>query len=122
MIRTRLGHGGAQQVATAGMIAAGFDHWDTRAGDPNLHTHVVVANKVQGPDGAWRSVDGRTVHAAVVTVSELYDTLLADEVTRRLGRRLGPAGARGEPEPGVRDHRHRRPPPDGVLLSFGDDP
>ena len=67
------------------MVAAGFDHWDTRAGDPNLHTHVVVANKVQGPDGAWRSVDGRTVHAAVVTVSELYDTLLADEVTRRLG-------------------------------------
>ena len=85
VIRTRVGHGGAQQVKTGGMVAAGFDHWDTRTGDPNLHTHVVVANKVQGPDGAWRSVDGRTVHAAVVTVSELYDTLLADEVTRRLG-------------------------------------
>lgn len=53
-------------------------------GDPNLHTHVVVANKVQGPDGAWRSLDGRTVHAAVVTVSELYDALLADELARRL--------------------------------------
>ncbi len=85
VIRTRVGQGGARQVKTAGMVAAGFDHWDTRTGDPNLHTHVVVANKVQGPDGAWRSVDGRTVHAAVVTVSELYDTLLADEVTRRLG-------------------------------------
>ncbi|KRD42777.1 conjugal transfer protein [Cellulomonas sp. Root930] len=67
------------------MIAAEFDHWDSRAGDPNLHTHVVIANKVQGPDGAWRSVDGRTMHAAAVTVSELYDALLADEVTRRLG-------------------------------------
>lgn len=66
------------------MVAAAFDHWDTRAGDPNLHTHVVIANKVQGPDGAWRSVDGRTVHAAVVTVSELYDALLADELARRL--------------------------------------
>src|SRR5665648_858601 len=84
VIRARLGDGGRQQLRTRGMIAAAFDHWDTRAGDPNLHTHVVVANKVHGPDGAWRSLDGRTVHAAVVTVSELYDALLADELARRL--------------------------------------
>ncbi|MEZ0446869.1 MobF family relaxase [Cellulomonas sp. ICMP 17802] len=85
VIRTRVGAAGCRQVKTRGMIAAAFDHWDSRAGDPNLHTHVVVANKVQGPDGAWRSVDGRTLHAAVVTVSELYDALLADEVSRRIG-------------------------------------
>jgi len=84
VIRTRVGEAGRRQVRTKGMIAAAFDHWDTRAGDPNLHTHVVVANKVQGPDGAWRSLDGTTVHAAVVTVSELYDALLADELARRL--------------------------------------
>lgn len=84
VIRTRVGEAGRHQVRTRGMVAAAFDHWDTRAGDPNLHTHVVIANKVQGPDGAWRSLDGRTVHAAVVTVSELYDALLADELARRL--------------------------------------
>jgi len=84
VIRTRIGDAGRQQIRTLGMVAAAFDHWDTRVGDPNLHTHVVIANKVQGPDGAWRSLDGRTVHAAVVTVSELYDALLADELTRRL--------------------------------------
>lgn len=84
VIRTRVGEGGRRQVRTLGMVAAAFDHWDTRAGDPNLHTHVVVANKVQGRDGLWRSVDGRTVHAAVVTVSELYDAFLADELARRL--------------------------------------
>lgn len=84
VIRTRIGDAGRHQVRTRGMVAAGFDHWDTRAGDPNLHTHVVIANKVQGPDGAWRSLDGRSVHAAVVTVSELYDALLADELARRL--------------------------------------
>src|SRR5665648_336135 len=82
--RTRVGHAGCRQVRTRGVVAAAFDHWDTRTGDPNLHTHVVVANKVQGPDGAWRSLDGKTVHAAVVTVSELYDALLADELARRL--------------------------------------
>ncbi|NTW39452.1 MAG: relaxase domain-containing protein, partial [Cellulomonadaceae bacterium] len=85
VIRTRVGAAGCRQVRTRGMIAAAFDHWDSRAGDPNLHTHVVIANKVQGPDGAWRSVDGRTMHAATVTVSQLYDALLADEVTRRMG-------------------------------------
>ncbi len=84
VIRTRIGDAGRHQVRTRGMVAAAFDYWDTRAGDPNLHTHVVIANKVQGPDGAWRSLDGRTEHAAVVTVSELYDALLADELARRL--------------------------------------
>ncbi|NMR19188.1 MobF family relaxase [Cellulomonas fimi] len=81
---TRTGTDGCAQVRTRGMIAAAFDHWDTRAGDPNLHTHVVLANKVQGPDGAWRSVDSRALHHAVVAVSELYDNLFADELTRRL--------------------------------------
>jgi conjugative relaxase-like TrwC/TraI family protein len=84
VVRTRVGEAGRRQVRARGMIAAAFDHWDTRAGDPNLHTHVVLANKVQGPDGVWRALDGKTVHAAVVMVSELYDTLLADELARRL--------------------------------------
>ncbi len=82
--RTRVGHAGCRQVRTRGVIAAAFDHWDSRTGDPNLHTHVVLANKVQGPDGVWRSLDGTTVHAATVTVSALYDSLLADELARRL--------------------------------------
>ena len=81
---TRTGHGGLEQVRTRGAVATAFDHWDSRSGDPNLHTHVVVANKVQGPDGAWRSVDGRTVHHATVAVSELYDGLLADHLASAL--------------------------------------
>ncbi|EYR62527.1 conjugal transfer protein [Actinotalea ferrariae CF5-4] len=81
---TRTGTAGCRQHKVSGLIAAGFDHWDSRAGDPNLHTHLVVANKVQGPGGAWLSVDSRALHHAVVMVSEMYDDLLADEVARRL--------------------------------------
>src|SRR3712207_544521 len=44
---TRLGAGGARQVETRGLIAAVFTHRDSRAGDPDLHTHVAVSNKVQ---------------------------------------------------------------------------
>ena len=86
---TRTGHGGVAQIGTRGAIAACFDHWDTRAGDPNLHTHVVLANKVQGDDGRWRSVDSRALHHATVALSELYDDLIADRLGRDLGVRWG---------------------------------
>jgi conjugative relaxase-like TrwC/TraI family protein len=52
---TRLGAGGARQVETHGLIAAVFTHRDSRAGDPDLHTHVAVSNKVQTDDGRWRA-------------------------------------------------------------------
>lgn len=81
---TRTGARGCRQEATCGGVAAAFDHWDSRAGDPNLHSHVVLANKVQGSDRAWRSVDSRALHHAVVAVSEIYEALLVDEVARRL--------------------------------------
>lgn len=81
---TRTGSAGCAQVPTLGMMATAFDHWDTRTGDPNLHTHVVIANKVQGPDGVWRSLDSRALHHAAVAVSEMYDDLLADHLAVRL--------------------------------------
>ncbi len=86
---TRTGTDGCQQHKVDGLIAAGFDHWDSRAGDPNLHTHLVIANKVHGPHGAWLSVDSRSLHHAVVMVSEVYDDLLADELARRLPVQFG---------------------------------
>jgi hypothetical protein len=56
----------------------------TRTGDPNLYTHVVIANKVQGPDGKWRSLDSRALHHVAVACSEIYDDLLADALATRL--------------------------------------
>src|SRR5664279_12824 len=82
---TRTGAQGRSRDRTRGLVAAAFDHWDSRAGDPLLHTHVTVANKVQGTDGGWRTVDSRSLYRSTVAFSELYQVLLADEVTRRLG-------------------------------------
>ena len=57
-----MGADGVAQVNTTGLIAAAFDHRDSRAGDPNLHTHVAVSNKVRaiGADGIprWLALDG----------------------------------------------------------------
>ncbi|MGV7569195.1 relaxase domain-containing protein, partial [Mycobacterium kansasii] len=41
---SRMGAGGIAQVDTTGLIVAAFDHRDSRAGDPNLHTHAAVSN------------------------------------------------------------------------------
>jgi hypothetical protein len=38
--------GAVAQVDVTGLIATAFDHFDSRAGDPHLHTHVVISNKV----------------------------------------------------------------------------
>lgn len=85
---TRVGAGGVAQVATRGLVATAFDHLDSRTGDPNLHTHVAISNKVQGMDGKWRALDGRVVHALGVAASERYNTLIETEVTNRLGVRF----------------------------------
>jgi hypothetical protein len=43
-------------------LAVGFDHRTSREGDPLLHTHLVIANRVQGPDGRWTALDGRDLY------------------------------------------------------------
>ncbi|WP_456237932.1 MobF family relaxase [Microbacterium pygmaeum] len=78
--------GAVAQVEVTGLVAAAFDHFDSRAGDPQLHTHVVVSNKVRTVfDGKWRSLDGRPLHAATVALSELHAAVFADHLSRALG-------------------------------------
>jgi TrwC relaxase len=67
---TRTGPQGIRQVNVTGLVAAAFTHRDSRAGDPDLHTHVAVANKVQTLDGRWLSIDGRVLFKANVAASE----------------------------------------------------
>ncbi len=86
VVHTRTGRNGIAHVGTRGAIAAAFDHWESRAGDPQLHTHLVIANRVQRrSDGAWTTVDSRTLYKAVVAASEHYNGLLLDELQRVLG-------------------------------------
>ncbi|MER6400118.1 MobF family relaxase [Kitasatospora sp. NPDC001603] len=73
-LATRTGPGGvAQHDVTSGLVAAQFRHFDSRCGDAMLHDHVLIANKVQGPDGRWRTIDGRLLLAQAVAASELYN-------------------------------------------------
>jgi conjugative relaxase-like TrwC/TraI family protein len=82
---SREGTDGVRQVDVTGLVAAAFTHRDSRAGDPDLHTHVAVANKVQTLSGKWLSIDGRILFKAKVTASETYNTALEMHLRTRLG-------------------------------------
>jgi conjugative relaxase-like TrwC/TraI family protein len=85
---TRTGPHGIWQVNVRGLVAAAFTHRDSRAGDPDLHTHVAVANKVQTLDGRWLSIDGRMLFKAKVAASETYNTALEHHLRDALGVRF----------------------------------
>lgn len=86
VIHTRAGRNGVAHLGTRGAIAAAFDHWESRTGDPQLHTHMVIANRIQRiTDGAWVTLDSRTLYKAAVAASEHYNGLLFDALHRNLG-------------------------------------
>lgn len=87
--RARRGKDGVVQVRGEGFIAAGFRHRTSRAGDPLLHTHVVVANRTLGPDGRWTALDARPMYKHAKTAGFVYQARLRHEVNRRLGLEWG---------------------------------
>src|SRR5664280_947128 len=82
---SRSGKNGVVQEEIRGVVGAAFDHWDSRAGDPQLHTHVVVMNRAQSEDGVWRTLDSRGMFRATVGLSEMYNGVMSDFLTQALG-------------------------------------
>lgn len=110
---TRRGRAGFESAPGRGFIAAAFRHRTSRAGDPQLHTHVLVANMTEGPDGRWTSLDARHLYWHQRTAGFLYQAQLRAELTRRLGVAWetpvnGMANVRGIPETVLRAFSKRR--------------
>ncbi len=86
VFHSRSGKNGVVQEDVEGVVATAFTHWDSRAGDPQLHDHVVVANRARSvSDGAWRTLDSRGLFKSVVMLGELHQGVLADLLTQELG-------------------------------------
>jgi conjugative relaxase-like TrwC/TraI family protein len=94
----RRGHGGVQQVSGQGLLAVGFDHRTSREGDPLLHTHLVIANRVQGPDGRWTALDGRDVYRHRLAADAIYRASYQRQLSRTLGVEWTPADVHGNRE------------------------
>jgi AAA domain/TrwC relaxase len=112
--RVRRGKGGHTVVDADGFVAAAFRHRTSRAGDPHLHTHVVIANLAHAPsDGRWTALDGRPLYSWLSPIGHLYEAQLRWELTRRLGVEWGPvrngiADVAGIPRPVLREFSTRR--------------
>ena len=111
-------------MAASGLVAAAFRHRTSRAGDPQLHTHVLVANLGRGPDGRWSALDGRRLYAHARAASFIYQAVLRAELTRTLGLewlpvRNGIAELVGVPKPVLRAFSRRRAEIQAALAERG---
>jgi conjugative relaxase-like TrwC/TraI family protein len=84
---TRRGHAGHEFVQGSGFLAAAYTHRSSRAGDPQLHTHVLVANATMGPDGRWTRLYHPAIYDHAKTAGYIYEANLRHELTQRLGVR-----------------------------------
>ena len=83
--RVRRGAGGTELMAVKGIVAATYRHRMSRALDPQIHTHAVIANLAEGVDGSWTGLHSRRLFKMAKTAGTLYQSHLRAEVTRRTG-------------------------------------
>ena len=69
--------GSVGRVGNQKIVAATFRHDTSRNLDPQLHTHAVLANMVQGEDGKWRSMANEGLYARQKLIGMLYRNELA---------------------------------------------
>jgi conjugative relaxase-like TrwC/TraI family protein len=90
VVSRRTVDGQIEGVATRGMVVAGFRHRTSRAMDPQLHSHALVANAVERADGTWGAIDSRVFYRHAKTAGHVYQAVLRAELTNRLGVEWGP--------------------------------
>lgn len=110
----RRGRGGVVRERGPGFVAAAYQHRTSRAQDPHLHTHVIVANMARGDDGAWRALDGDLLlRTHRLAAGHLYQAHLRAGLTASLGVewravRRGMAEIAGIPAAALREFSTRR--------------
>jgi hypothetical protein len=75
-------------------VAVAFEHRMSRSGDPQYHTHVLVQNAAQGPDGRWTALDSDRLYAQLMAADHLYLAAERAALSQRLGVRWGPVDER----------------------------
>jgi conjugative relaxase-like TrwC/TraI family protein len=91
----RRDHNGTDRCqAVGGLVAVAFEHRMSRGGDPNSHTHVLVQNAAQGPDGRWTALDSDRLYVHLMAADHLYLAAERAALTQRLGVRWGPVDER----------------------------
>jgi conjugative relaxase-like TrwC/TraI family protein len=124
--RTRKGQGGYEIVPGQGFVGAAFRHRTSRAGDPQIHTHVLVANATRIHDGTWGSLDGRAIYAEARTAGFIHEAVFRHELRQRLGvewteARNGISEIEGVPRDAIDAFSQRKAEIDAQLKLWGTD-
>ncbi len=79
--------GVSASLPAQGPVAARFVHHASRTLDPHLHSHVLLINVGQGPDGLWSSVDTRRLLWHRSAAQAIYHASLRHELSTTAGVR-----------------------------------
>ncbi|MBX9752001.1 MAG: relaxase domain-containing protein [Roseococcus sp.] len=118
LVTVRTGAGGVDRHHSSDLIVGRFDHYTTREGDPNIHTHCVFINVAGSPEnsgsGRYKSQTHLTIeieqlYAYQICVGAAYRAALAEDLRQRFGLRYREAG-RGQWEVAG--------PPEALLAAF----
>ncbi|MDQ3579876.1 MAG: relaxase domain-containing protein, partial [Actinomycetota bacterium] len=96
--RSRRGTNGVEQITSDGLAVALFDHRTSREGDPQLHTHALVVNKVRCTDGTWRTLDAKDLFGHKKSAGMIYQAALRNELHQRLDVQFGEVNEHGQAE------------------------
>lgn len=72
-------------VRLPGLVGIAYQHETSRAGDPHLHTHVIVSNRQARGDGKLVSLDGTSLYHEAKAAGVIYQATLRRELTRSCG-------------------------------------
>ncbi len=101
LVTVRTGAGGVERHRPSDVIVGRFDHYTTREGDPNIHTHCVFINVAGAPRnyGAGRyksqthlTIEVEQLYAYQVAVGAAYRAALAEGLRQRFDLRYREAG------------------------------
>lgn len=77
-------------VRLPGIVAAAFQHETSRAGDPHLHTHVIVPNRQARADGRLVSLDGTSLFHEARAAGMIYQASLRSHLINSIALEWGP--------------------------------
>lgn len=79
----RRGRAGGSHERAAGLIAAVYKHSTSRAQEPQLHSHAVIANMAPRTDGSWGALESRDLYKWKMTAGAAYRAELAAALAAR---------------------------------------
>jgi conjugative relaxase-like TrwC/TraI family protein len=83
-----------RQLEGRGLVAAAYVEGTSRAGDPQLHVHMLVPSTVEGGDGKWSRLDARALYPESRTADAVAHAVLRRELTDAVGVGWGPVNER----------------------------